>query len=235
MQSGFEDVDSPILTTVHLVRHGEVDNPDGVLYGRRDGFHLTNLGREMAQELGKVFKSEGHDVRAVITSPLERAVETGTPTAQAFGLKIQKNADLIEADNKFEGLQVNNNPFLLAHPKYWSWYRNPFQPSWGEPYIEVAERMSRAIRFALETARGGEAVLVSHQLPIWTIRRFIERKPLAHHPGKRECSLASCTSLVFAGNRLTALNYWEPAAHLLAAAADMVPGTSAAAKKTSRN
>lgn len=233
MSSQFTGFAAPIRTTVHLVRHGEVDNPDGVLYGRRDGFHLTALGHKMAQELGSAFQTGGHDVRAVITSPLERAIETGTPTAKAFGLEIIKTADLIEADNKFEGLAVNNNPLMLAHPKYWNRYVNPFQPSWGEPYTEVVKRMTRAIKLGLTLGSGGEAVLVSHQLPIWTIRRFIEGKPLVHHPGKRECSLASCTSLVFENNQLIALNYWEPVAHLLAQAEDMVPGTSQAAKKTS--
>lgn len=234
MQENLGDSNSQKITKIHLVRHGEVDNPTGVLYGRKAGFHLTSLGLEMAQELGKTFSENGHDIRAVITSPLERAIETGTPTAQAFGLEIQQTPDLIEADNKFEGLAINNNPLILLHPKYWRWYRNPFQPSWGEPYSEVVTRMSRAIRNALEISRGGEAVLVSHQLPIWTIRRFIEGKPLAHHPGKRECSLASCTTLEFQGNRLVALKYWEPVANLLAQAEDMVPGTSQATKKTAK-
>ncbi|MFC5384248.1 histidine phosphatase family protein [Arcanobacterium hippocoleae] len=233
MPSALEALDKKNLTTVHLVRHGEVDNPDGVLYGRRSGFHLTKLGQQMGQELAKAFIAGGHDIRAVITSPLERAIETGTPTAEAFGLELKNTPDLIEADNKFEGLAVNNNRLMLAHPKYWSWYLNPFTPSWGEPYTEVVARMRRAIFQGLNAARGGEAVLVSHQLPIWTMRRFIEGRPLAHHPGKRECSLASCTSLVFSQNQLIALNYWEPVAHLLAAAEDMVPGTSQAATKKS--
>lgn len=232
MPSQVSNTEHPIRTTIHLVRHGEVDNPDGVLYGRRDGFHLTTLGHEMAENLGAAFHDGGHDIRAVITSPLERAIETGAPTAAAYNLEILKTADLIEADNKFEGLAVNNHPLLFAHPKYWGWYINPFQPSWGEPYTEVVRRMTRAVKLGLELARGGEAVLVSHQLPIWTMRRFIEGKPLAHHPGKRECSLASCTSLVFEDHQLIAVNYWEPVGDLLERAKDMVPGTSKAAKKT---
>lgn len=219
------------ITTVHLVRHGEVDNPEGVLYGRRPGFHLTALGREMAQGLAVAFKER--DIRLVVASPLERAQETAAPTAAAFGLELGANPDLIEADNFFEGLQINNNRWILAHPRYWSWYKNPFTPSWGEPYPEVVQRMSRAIKQALVAARGGEAVLVSHQLPIWTMRRFVERKSLAHDPRKRECSLASVTSLTFADDQLISWDYWEPVAHLLKQAADMVPGTSEAQTKTS--
>lgn len=215
-----------VITTVHLVRHGEVHNPEAVLYGRMPGYHLSDLGYRMAGELGDVFAER--DVRYVMASPLERAVETATPTAKAAGLDIVKDARLIEADNKFEGVPVNKNRWILAHPKYWPWYLNPLEPSWGEPYGEVIERMSQAVAIALDNARGGEAVLFSHQLPIWTMRRFVEGKPPAHDPRKRECSLASVTSLTFADKQLLALDYWEPVGHLLDEASDMVPGTSVA-------
>lgn len=219
------------ITTIHLVRHGEVDNPTGVLYGRAPGFHLTQLGREMAEGLAPAFAE--HDIRAVITSPLERAIETGTPTAEAFGLQIQTTIDLIEADNKFAGIPINDNHFMVLHPRFWGWYKNPFEPSWGEPYTDIVARMSRAIRHGIDVAYGAEAVLVSHQLPIWTMRRFIEGKSLAHDPRKRECSLCSVTSLTFVGRQLISLDYWEPVGHMLERAQDMVPGTSAAAEKNS--
>ncbi|QRV02442.1 histidine phosphatase family protein [Arcanobacterium phocisimile] len=217
------------ITTVHLVRHGEVDNPEGVLYGRRPGYHLTELGHTMAKKVAQAFA--GHDIRTVITSPLERAIETGTPTAEAFGLAITTDERVIEADNKFEGIDVNSNRWQLAHPRFWSWYSNPLEPSWGEPYTDIVKRMSAAISDAITVASGGEAVIVSHQLPIWTMRRFIERLPLAHDPRRRECSLASVTSLTFVGRQLISLDYWEPAADILAQAADMVPGTSQAQTK----
>ena len=222
------------ITTIHLVRHGEVDNPTGVLYGRNPGFHLTSLGHEMAQALGREF-SQGHDIRLVTASPLERAVETATPTAQALGLEVGRDVRLIEAENKFEGTAINDNHAILLLPKYWPWYVNPFEPSWGEPYTQIVERMRGAIIDALNAARGGEAVLVSHQLPIWTMRRFIEGKSLAHNPKRRECSLCSVTSLTFVGNQLMSLDYWEPVAEYLSRAQDMVPGTSQAAEKTSSN
>lgn len=214
------------MTTVHLVRHGEVFNPEAVLYGRRPGYHLSELGNQMAQELGLAFAD--HDVRLVMASPLERAIETATPTAELFDLPLHRDPRLIEADNKFEGVPVNKNRWILAHPRYWAWYVNPLRPSWGEPYTEVINRMSKAIAQAVDEARGGEAVLVSHQLPIWTMRRFVERKPIASDPRKRECSLASVTSLTFADKQLLALDYWEPVGHLLPKATDMVPGTSQA-------
>ena len=215
-------------TKIHLLRHGEVDNPTGVLYGRQAGFHLTELGREMAEAAAGFF--DGRDVRAVIASPLERAVETATPTAQRHGLEVVRDERIIEADNKFEGININRNRLILAHPKFWSWYLNPLEPSWGEPYTDIVERFSAAIREALTMAEGGEAVMVSHQLPIWTMRSFVERRPLAHDPRKRECSLCSVTTLTFSGRRLIAVDYAEPAKDLLSRARDVTPGTSQAAE-----
>lgn len=214
------------LTTVHLVRHGEVDNPDGIIYGRRDGFHLTALGHAMAEGVGRYFADR--DVRAVIASPLERAMETAAPTARRHGLEVRTDARLLEAGNRFEGVNVNRNRWVLARPKYWSWYLDPFLPGWGEPYREITERMSGAVRAGITAARGGEAVLVSHQLPIWVERLFVERRSVSHDPRHRQCSLCSVTSLTFEGRRLIAVDYAEPVADLLASARDVSPGQSAA-------
>ena len=218
------------LTVVHFVRHGEVDNPTGQLYGRQEGFHLTDLGRAMADRVAERF--DGRDVRLVVSSPLERAQETALPTARRRGLPVVLDADLIEAGNKFEGVNVNRNRLVLAHPRYWPWYANPFKPSLGEPYADIVERMSSAVRRALDLAHGGEAVLVSHQLPIWTMRSFVEGRSLAHDPRRRQCALCSVTSLSFIGRQLIGVGYDEPAADLLARAKDVTPGESRAAVHT---
>ena len=174
----------------------------------------------------------GRDVRLVVSSPLERAQETALPTARRRGLPVVLDADLIEAGNKFEGVNVNRNRLVLAHPRYWPWYANPFKPSWGEPYADIVERMSSAVRRALDLAHGGEAVLVSHQLPIWTMRSFVEGRSLAHDPRRRQCALCSVTSLSFIGRQLIGVGYDEPAADLLARAKDVTPGESRAAVHT---
>lgn len=214
------------LTTVHFVRHGEVDNPSGQLYGRQSGFHLTELGHAMAEKVADSFT--GADLRLIVSSPLERAQETAEPTARRHGLPVIVDDDLIEAGNKFEGVNVNKNRLILAHPRYWPWYVNPAKPSWGEPYAEIVARLSAVVRRALHLAEGGQAMLVSHQLPIWTMRRFVERRPLAHDPRKRECSLCSVTSLSFIGRQLVSVGYDEPAAELVSRARDVTPGASAA-------
>lgn len=218
------------ITVIHMVRHGEVDNPSGELYGRQRGFHLTPLGREMAEKVADFF--DGHDLRTIISSPLERAQETAAPTAKRHALAIASDSRLIEAGNKFEGINVNRNRAILAQPRFWPRYVNPLKPSWGEPYTEIVDRFSGAIRSALSEAAGGEAVLVSHQLPIWTMRRFVERRSLAHDPRKRECALCSVTSLTFVGRQLIGVDYAEPAADLLRHARDVTPGRSEAAENT---
>lgn len=215
-------------TTVHLMRHGEVHNPAGVLYGRLPGFNLSDLGRAMTERVGHVLHHGGHDIRLVVASPLERAQQSAAPTARAYGLDVGTDPNLVEAANHFEGQAVNADRRVLAHPRHWRYYLNPLRPSWGEPYTDQVARMRLAIIAARKQAEGGEALLVSHQLPIWATRLFLERRPLAHDPRRRQCALASLTSLTFEGRRLVGLSYWEPAGELLRGSRDMVPGTSAA-------
>ncbi|MBP3222906.1 MAG: histidine phosphatase family protein [Actinomycetaceae bacterium] len=214
------------VTKIHLVRHGEVDNPTGVLYGRMPDFHLTELGNAMAHKVAHYFS--GRDIRAIISSPLERARETAEPLSRMCDIDIHEDVRLIEADNKFEGINVNKNRLIFAHPKFWVWYRNPLRPSWGESYKEVVERFSSVVRELLHNVRGGEGVIVSHQLPIWLMRSFLEGRSLVHDPRRRECSLCSVTTLTFIGNQLISVTYNEPASDLLTSARDVTPGNSPA-------
>lgn len=215
-------------TIVHLMRHGEVHNPEGVLYGRMPGYHLSELGVAMAEKVAERLVEERRDICAVIASPLERAQESAAPTARAYNLPIISEPRIIEAANDFEGEAVNRDKTVFIRPAALKRYVNPFRPSWGEPYSEIAQRMVAAIRDARERGSGGEVLMVSHQLCVWITRLLCERRMLAHDPRRRQCSLASLTSLTFTGSTLTGLSYWEPAAELLTRAADMTPGTSPA-------
>ncbi|WP_166356423.1 histidine phosphatase family protein [Phytoactinopolyspora limicola] len=200
-------------TKIHLLRHGEVDNPRGVLYGRLPGYHLSARGRAMAERVAEVVADR--DIGLLVTSPLERAVETGEPIAAALQLQPTLDDDLIEAANVFEGLTFGVGDGSLRKPQHWKHLRNPFRPSWGEPYTELASRMRRAMERARALADGGEALLVSHQLPIWTVRSAIEGRRLWHDPRKRECSLASLTTFTYRDGAVVSVAYSEPAADLL--------------------
>ncbi|GGN57961.1 histidine phosphatase family protein [Streptomyces kronopolitis] len=209
------------ITVVHLMRHGEVHNPDGVLYGRRPGYHLSDLGRKMADRVAEHLA--GRDITHVVASPLERAQETAEPIAGAHGLELATDERLIEAGNVFEGKTFGVGDGALKKPGNWKYLTNPFRPSWGEPYIEQVVRMMAALGAARDAARGHEAVAVSHQLPIWIVRSFAERRRLWHDPRKRQCTLASLTSFTFHGDKIISVGYGEPArdlvpSHLLAGA-----------------
>ena len=203
-------------TRVHLVRHGEVNNPGGILYGRLPGFGLTERGHRMAQRLAEHFSAA--DVTHLVASPLQRAQETIAPLAQTLDLPVHTDDRVIEADSVFEGLDLGPRPGQLAHPRYWRSLVNPFRPSWGEPNVEIVARMTGAIRAARDAAEGHAAVLVSHQNPIWTTRRSLEGRSFVHDPRRRQCTLASVTTLTFDGATLVGLDYAEPAGDLLVGA-----------------
>ncbi|MFT4042797.1 MAG: histidine phosphatase family protein [Gordonia sp. (in: high G+C Gram-positive bacteria)] len=196
-------------TIVHMMRHGEVHNPDGILYGRLPGFRLSTSGRAQAEKVAGVLAD--HDIVAVFASPLQRAQETAAPIASAHELSPITNDQLIEAENVFEGLKVSVGDGALRKPRHWTKLRDPFTPSWGEPYIQLAHRMLAAANKARDAARGHEAVCVSHQLPVYTLRRFLEGQRLWHDPRRRQCSLASLTSLVYDDDALVDIIYSEPA------------------------
>ena len=196
-------------TIVHVMRHGEVFNPEGILYGRLPGFALSVKGRAQAATVAKTLA--GHDITYVVASPLQRAQETAAPIAEAHGLDIETDENLIEAGNVFEGLRVSVGDGALRKPRHWPKLRNPFTPSWGEPYLHIAHRMLAAVNKARVEAQGHEAVCVSHQLPVWTLRRFLQGERLWHDPRHRQCGLASLTSLVYEGDTLVDIVYSEPA------------------------
>jgi len=202
-------------TIVHLLRHGEVHNPGGVLYGRSDGFHLSDLGKQMAEQVAGAIKDR--DITHLVASPLERAQETARPLADARGLEIVTDDRVIESTNVFEGQRFGKTVRPLRRPAAWRHLWNPFRPSWGEPYKELVDRMMSAVEDARETAEGHEAVIVSHQLPIWITRLHVEHKSFLHNPRNRQCTLCSLTSLHFRDDTLTRVSYSEPAADLIPA------------------
>lgn len=205
---------SAMSTTVHVARHGEVENPEKILYGRQPGWRLSNRGQKMAETLGEWSKSI--NLGALHVSPLQRAQETAAPIARAHGIEITTDERLIEAANVFEGKSFELGSGVLKHPSSWRHLYNPWKPSWGEPYEEQINRMLAAIFAARKAANGKDAIVVSHQLPIWILRSAIEGRSLLHDPRKRICTLASVTSVHFDDEGvISGLSYSEPAGHLL--------------------
>jgi broad specificity phosphatase PhoE len=203
-----------VTTTVHLLRHGEVFNPGGVLYGRLPGFRLSDLGVAQARVVADFLTTRriGH----LVSSPLERARQTAEPIAVATGREAKTDDRLIEADNVFQGGRVGWRD-LVGNPANWRYFRNPLRPSWGEPYAQVAARVLAAVHSARRRVEGtgAEAVCVTHQLPIVAARRRAEGLPLPHDPRHRQCALASVTSFTFDGDVVVRVDYAEPAAGVL--------------------
>ncbi|WP_244931251.1 histidine phosphatase family protein [Nocardioides sp. W7] len=220
-------------TIVHLLRHGEVHNPQGVLYGRRDGFHLSALGNRMAQRIAESIGDR--DITHLVASPLERAQETARPLAAARELEIVTDERVIESTTVFEGLSFGEGAMtLVKRPKLWRHLRNPITPSWGEPYKEIAARMMAAVEDARVAAAGHEAVIVSHQLPIWTTRLHVEKRSFLHDPRSRQCTLCSLTSLHFVGDRLAQVSYSEPAGDLIPVGDRKAPFSAGGAPEDNR-
>ena len=200
-------------THVHLVRHGEVDNPGGVLYGRLPNFTLTSSGRKMAELAAQTLKAGGIKLSKLVVSPLQRTRESAEPFEVAFKAKPVIDERIIEPYNFFEGKQVNLKsialrPGLLFH------FRNPLRPSWGEPYFSVVARMSEAMKEHAESVKDGHVVFVTHQLPIWPTHLSLAKLPLAHNPANRRCALSSITTFEYSDGKFREVEYLDPAAKI---------------------
>jgi broad specificity phosphatase PhoE len=180
-----------------------------VLYGRLPGFGLSAEGRVMAKAAADFLA--GRDVTVLRSSPLERTQESAEPLAAQSGLEVKLDERLIEPWNHFEGMTFGVGNGSLRRPGHWMYLRNPFRPSWGEPYAEIEARMLAATSDAAQAAHGHEAVCVTHQLPIWVTRRGVEGRPLWHDPRRRQCALSSVTSFSYRDGRVTGVSYAEPA------------------------
>jgi broad specificity phosphatase PhoE len=203
---------------LHFVRHGEVHNPDRILYGRLENFGLSERGHDMAKRVANTLQVR--PIVKVISSPLDRARQSAQPIAEALGLSVDIDERLIEAENVFEGTRLNVQN-VVKNPKTWAHFRNPWRPSWGEPYRAIATRMMSAAEDALGSVDEGEVVLVTHQLPIWMLHKWIAGIPLPHIPASRRCTLSSVTSVRKVGGRWKEESYREPASDLLEQAIDL--------------
>ena len=200
--------------TIHFVRHGEVHNPEKILYGLQPGWRLSDRGKEMAAVIGQW--STKLDLGAIHASPLQRAQETVAPIIAKHKLSLTTDKNLIEASNIFEGKKFELGSGVLRHPASWRYLYNPWKPSWGEPYDQLISRMLKGLFAARDAAGGKDAICVSHQLPIWILRSAVEGRRLLHDPRKRECTLASVTSFELdSEGMISSVSYLEPAKHLL--------------------
>ncbi|NMN00634.1 phosphoglycerate mutase [Bifidobacterium sp. DSM 109958] len=215
-------------TTIHFVRHGEVHNPDHVLYERLPGFHLSERGRRMADATGRYLTAnpQTNTAAAVWASPLDRTRETadiilshlnaaridrGEPT-----LELNTDERLIEAGNEFRGKRIGHGEGALWKPQNLKLVSNLYKPSWGESYRHIAERVGAFASEKIDEYRGRQIIVVTHESPIWTFRHLLETGRPEHNMLLRHAALASVTSITFDcdSHQVMSITYVDPAANV---------------------
>ena len=193
--------------TIHLVRHGRVENPGGIVYGRLPGYRLSALGRDQAEAAAN--RLSDADIGAVWASPLERAQETAQVIAAGHGIEVVTDDRLTESGNTFEGA-TRTLVGILGDPRRWWGFRNPMRPSWGESFADIRARMLAAIDDASRAAGPREIVVVSHQTPVLVARLALARRRVPPWLGFSPCETGSVTTLVLDGDRLVSAAYFRP-------------------------
>lgn len=206
---------------IHLVRHGEVENPEGILYGRMPGYGLSERGHRMAKMAADDLAQRELPVGRIVVSPLQRTQESAAPILEAFGMDAVIEPRVIEPWNVFEGKKLGGRDGAWRRPKEWPKMARPWVPSWGEPFTEIVARMREALMAHAKAANGADVIVVTHQLPIWMVHRSVNNRPLPHNPASRRCSLSSITVLEYhPATGFVEADYREPAASELRAAED---------------
>jgi broad specificity phosphatase PhoE len=198
----------PNLTgTIHLVRHGQVENPKGVIYGRLPGYNLSERGRRQAEEAGVHLASA--DVGTLWASPLERAQETAAAISEHHDVEVVTDERLIESDTTLEGVGRTIRSLIMS-PRHWWQFRNPWKPSWGETFSEIRARMVDVVTDAFIAAGGREVVIVSHQTPVLVARLALARRKTPPWIAGLPCQTGSVTTMVLEAGKVVRGSYFVP-------------------------
>jgi len=150
----------------------------------------------------------GRDITARVRHRSSAARETAGPIARRARSIPGEDERLSRATTSSRARTSVEEPVVLAIPL------QPGTAVVGRAYREIAARVLAAGADARDAAGDAEAVLVSHQLPIWVTRPCLRRKALWHRPDRRECALGSVTSLVYESGEVVEVRYEEPAGSL---------------------
>lgn len=213
-------------TTIHFVRHGEVHNPDHILYERLPGFHLSDRGRRMAETTARYLAAnpQTNTAAAIYSSPLDRTRETAQAILTALNetrmarneepLELVTDQRIIEAGNNFRGTRIGHGEGALWRNGNWKLVTNLWKPSWGESYRQIAARVGAFAQEKVREHAGQQIIVVSHESPIWSYRHLLETGHPEHNMLLRHTALASVTSITYdseTGNVMS-ITYVDPAA-----------------------
>lgn len=192
---------------VHLVRHGEVHNPDHVVYAALAGYGLSERGRAQARDAARYLRSA--PVTAVWSSPLQRAIETAEPIARAHDLPIRIAEDLTEWKMADDWAGIRWEALPTERPGQLEAYLNqPLDlPFASESLTTLAERM-RGVLSEIAGRHEGDVVVVSHQDPVQAARLSITGRDLAgQHTDK---PMHGTVITLRPGTPWTELTSWSP-------------------------
>ena len=186
------------MTLLLLIRHGENDFvKTGKLPGQSAGIHLNERGQNQAQALGEALKEV--PIKAVYASPLERAMETAEPIAQARKLQIVQEPDLRDANvGKWQGKSLKS----LRLTKAWRVVQHSpsrFQFPEGESFMDLQTRIVNALEGIIRKYNKPKDIVavVFHADPIKLAVAHFLGLPLDHFQ-RLSCDTGSLTAL-FAG------------------------------------
>ncbi len=178
-----------------LIRHGENDYvKTGKMAGRLPGVHLNEKGQQQAQALAEALRSV--PIKAVYSSPLERAMETATPIASVRKLQIIRESNLMETDiGKWQGKSWK----ALRLTKVWKIVQNSpsrFRFPEGESFPETQTRIAGALEQMIKRQSKPQdiIVVVFHADPIKLAVSYFLGLPLDHFQ-RLSCDTGSLTAL----------------------------------------
>lgn len=200
------------MTTLLLIRHGENDHvKTGKMAGRLPGVHLNERGQKQAQALGEALRDV--PLKAIYSSPLERAMETSKPIANAHKLRIIQESDLMETDmGKWQGKSWK----LLRLTKVWKIVENApsrFRFPDGESFPEMQTRIANVLEAIVKKHNKPQDIVavVFHADPIKLAVSHFLGLPLDHFQ-RLSCDTGSLTVLHASesGANLVKLNQRPP-------------------------
>jgi len=195
-----------VETTIYLVRHCEVENPDGILYGFLPNFGLSARGKLQAQALGRYFSDK--PVAQLYVSPLQRAQETAAAiVADHPGLQAETTSELVESrfSHYLQGVRPRNVP--LQRPGWFVHKLLPGRLRVDEGVYAMAARVRAPVMRILRDHPGAGGICVTHGDPIqsfWNVAvgkyRFFELK----------CKKGGVLVLKYQDTRLRDISYLSP-------------------------
>jgi broad specificity phosphatase PhoE len=200
------------VTRIFLIRHANVHNPDGVLYGHLDNFPLSEKGRAQAALVGR--RLAGAGVRRIVHSPLQRARETAEIIAAQLGsqpLALIEDYDLREAEmgRYLQGVKPWQVPFRRP-----LWFvhkaRRGLLP--GDETIEaMGGRILRAAQRYVQEFPGEVTALVSHADPLQAAWILLDNRPRTEvEMYRKSVARAGTLEVDFEGTRVVGVAYVPP-------------------------